>query len=156
MIHILVCYHVSGPASVIAGMVSAFCSGPAELTMIQQQRTEIRFFTAAYLDVNPLLQEKFQAAASFKGRHTLATVLAGVVSGSISTLITHPFDTIKTRMEANLNLQKYRTVTSTSKLLLQEGGMAAFYSGLIPRTQRIICAFFILEEAKINLSDFYL
>ncbi|BBN00156.1 hypothetical protein MPTK1_1g26850 [Marchantia polymorpha subsp. ruderalis] len=169
----------------IAGMVSAFCSGPAELIMIQQQRTGLNlikqiqtvnrkygalcffrglpptlvregFFTAAYLDVNPLLQEKFQAAASFKDRQTLATVLAAVVSGSLSTFITHPFDTIKTRMQANLNLQKYRTVTSTAKVLLQEGGMAAFYSGLIPRTQRIICAVFILGEAKTHLTELYL
>ncbi|KAL3684991.1 hypothetical protein R1sor_003013 [Riccia sorocarpa] len=168
-----------------AGMVSGFASSPAELVMIQQQRTGLSimkqiqtvskkygplaffrglpptvvregFFTAAYLGANPMLQEKFHAAERFKSQPTMATVLAAVLSGSISTFVTHPFDTVKTRMQANLGPQEYRSVASTAKMLLKEGGLRSFYCGFLPRLQRIICAVFILGEAKTRLTGLYL
>ncbi|KAL2653201.1 hypothetical protein R1flu_021329 [Riccia fluitans] len=168
-----------------AGMVSGFASSPAELVMIQQQRTGLSllkqiqmiskkfgplaffrglpptvvregFFTAAYLGANPVLQEKFHAAESLRAQPAMSTVLAAVVSGSTATFVTHPFDTVKTRMQANLGPQEYRSVTSTAKTLFKEGGVRAFYCGLLPRLQRIVCAVFILGEAKTRLTDLYL
>ncbi|CAM6105283.1 unnamed protein product [Calypogeia fissa] len=167
-----------------AGVVSSMVSGPAELLMIQQQKTGASLFeqlkkvkndhgwlaltrglvptvvresiyTATYLGVSPLLQERLMVGSYLSHKAMLAMFLAALVSGTAAALITQPFDTIKTRMQANLDLPHYRKMRSTVKAIIAEGGFKSLYSGFIPRTQRVMCAVFILGESKTLLTEFY-
>ncbi|CAM6091843.1 unnamed protein product [Calypogeia fissa] len=169
-----------------AGMVSSLCSGPAELLMIQQQKSGLSFprqahavaskhgwlsifrglsptavregiFTACYLGMKPIVQEELMLwpGHSLENRPNLTSFLAASTSGLLAAVVTHPFDTIKTRMQANLDVPIYRTMTSTAKVVWTEGGIRQLYSGIIPRTQRVVCAVYIYGEAKKHLTQLY-
>lgn len=63
-----------------------------------------------YLGVTPALQEEFMRVEveSIQQQPMLAMALASCVSGSMAAIITQPFDTIKTRMQANVDVMIYR------------------------------------------------
>ncbi|KAG0575421.1 hypothetical protein KC19_5G002800 [Ceratodon purpureus] len=119
-------------------------------------------YTATYLGVNPILHEEVMkvscegSKSGMKLTPTWALVLASCISGTTATVITQPIDTIKTRMQANVDLIKYRKMGSAFRTIMDEGGYRALYSGIIPRTQRIVCAVLILSEAKEHLTHLYL
>lgn len=114
-------------------------------------------FTGAYLGVIPVLKEHMVASRPdlFEKRPHYANVIASVAAGVASTFVTQPFDTIKTRMQANLDVPAYRTMSRTAASMMQEGGLRTIFSGLLPRTQRVTCAVFILNESKDHLSNLY-
>lgn len=66
-------------------------------------------YTAAYLGVNPILQEELMKSQNETVKQPMvAMMLASCVSGSSAAFITHPLDTIKTRMQANVDKIIYR------------------------------------------------
>lgn len=65
-------------------------------------------FSAAYLGLTPLLQEKFMRGKSFHDRPTLAALLAATLSGTIASVVSQPLDTVKTCMQANLDSNGHR------------------------------------------------
>jgi solute carrier family 25 citrate transporter 1 len=68
-----------------------------------------------------------------------AMAIAGVVGGVFAASASHPFDTIKTRMQAYMySKPEYMTWTSTASTIYQEGGVLNFWRGLLPRMTRII------------------
>jgi solute carrier family 25 citrate transporter 1 len=68
-----------------------------------------------------------------------AMAIAGVVGGVFAASASHPFDTIKTRMQAYMySKTEYMTWTSTASTIYQEGGVLNFWRGLLPRMTRII------------------
>jgi len=65
--------------------------------------------------------------------------IAGVVGGVFAASASHPFDTIKTRMQAYMySRPEYMTWTSTAATIYKEGGVLNFWRGLLPRMTRII------------------
>ena len=65
--------------------------------------------------------------------------IAGVVGGVFAASASHPFDTIKTRMQAHMySKPEYLTWTSTAATIYKEGGVLNFWRGLLPRMTRII------------------
>lgn len=68
-----------------------------------------------------------------------AMAIAGVVGGVFAASASHPFDTIKTRMQAHMySKPEYLTWTSTASQIYKEGGVLNFWRGLLPRMTRII------------------
>lgn len=75
--------------------------------------------------MKPIVQEELMLwpGRSLKNRPTLTTFLAAATSGLLSAVVTHPFDTIKTRMQANLDVPVYRYLLNRSTKLLVEFGL---------------------------------
>lgn len=74
-----------------------------------------------------------------QGSPASAMAVAGVVGGVFAASASHPFDTIKTRMQAHMySRPEYMTWTSTAATIYQEGGVLNFWRGLLPRMTRII------------------
>eukprot|EP00850_Spirogloea_muscicola_P007019 SM000034S12773 [mRNA] locus=s34:600068:601992:- [translate_table: standard] len=170
----------------VAGAVSVAVTCPAELVMIQQQKlggtllcqardvmlrnglasfyrgvvpniARDTVYTAAYLGVNPIMRCRLQAGVpALSERPFLAMISSSLISGVAAAVITQPFDTIKTRMQSNLELQEMKSMVKTGIAMWHEGGFRRLWSGLLPRAQRIACAVFILGEAKDRLTDIYL
>ena len=62
-------------------------------------------------------------------------------------------DTIKTRMQNDLSVfSAYPNMRVTAAKLWAEGGLPAFFKGVVPRTVRIIGSVLIYNEANIRLS----
>lgn len=112
-----------------AGASSALFSCPAEMVMIQQQKSgrslmaELRqltstlgimsvykglsptlvresLYTAGYLGVAPILREKLSEAPIIGDTPGGPMVASGIAAGLLATVSTQPLDTIKTRMQA--------------------------------------------------------
>lgn len=132
-------------ASSSAGIVSAFIVCPAEGVMNQQQMTGKSFweaakhlhsssgfagfyrglfpttireggFTAAYLSAAPGIKEKIQ---SLGVNEWVAQMVAGAAAGTTAAIVTHPFDTYKTRKQRDLSLR-----TSMASAIFQRTAFA--------------------------------
>ena len=197
--------------SLAGGAVSALVVCPADMLIIQQQRTGLSLpaqvsaiasefgwakfskgllpaigreslFTGGYLGLAPVLRSLLvemqpgtfaerssdntaahsTAATQDSGPQTgtqlrgnmvsliVSSLLAGVTAG----VLTHPIDTIKTRMQGDLSPgSPYNSIGQTARLLWQEGGLGRFYQGVLPRTGRICVAVLIFNECNRVFSD---
>lgn len=137
------CFSGFGPfvAPVLGGAVSAFVVCPAELVMTQQQATGKKFMETARIVlmkygargfyvgfISTVVREagfvagyKYLAPTMKKGmqdnrgvNEAIAQILSGLGAGMISAFFTHPFDTTKTKQQANLaeKLRMYRVIFS--------------------------------------------
>ena len=174
-------------ASLCGGAVSALVVCPADMLIIQQQKTGLSLaaqvraiasahgwakfskgllpaigreslFTGGYLGLAPVLRTALVKASpqrfaegtggSEQGNFAsllLSSIMAGVTAG----VLTHPIDTVKTRMQGDLSpTSPYSSISRTASLLWQEGGAAKFFQGVAPRTARICIAVLIFNECN--------
>lgn len=133
-------------------------------------------FTGGYLGLAPVLRgllvTAYPAMFSERGQggeanvlHTTAThgrdrgnvlslLTSSLMAGISAGVLTHPIDTVKTRMQGDLTPNSpYSGVMSTARLLWQEGGMGKFFQGVAPRTGRICIAVLIFNECNRVFSD---
>lgn len=118
-------------AAAATGVTSSVFSTPAELVIIQQQRTcgplletaaglfrqhgvgvflrggfpcalREAAYVAGYLGTAPLATGFLLQLPLLEGRPDASLVLGGMASGAAASLLTQPVDTVKTRMQANL------------------------------------------------------
>lgn len=82
-------------------------------------------FTGAYLGVIPLMKENLMTKwpETFAERPVTANVVASVGAGLGAAVLTHPFDTVKTKMQANLGEPVYRYCTVQCPLMLTWGSL---------------------------------
>ena len=74
---------------------------------------------------------------------------AGILGGVFAAGASHPFDTVKTRMQAFMfDRPAYATARSTAAAIYAEGGLPAFWRGCTPRMTRIIAATMILNTTR--------
>eukprot|EP00877_Chromochloris_zofingiensis_P003385 jgi/Chrzof1/13047/Cz07g17260.t1 len=162
-----------------AGAVSAMICTPTELIIIQQQKKgtslmhEVKDFfrqypahaawrglvpclgretlyAAGYLGLCPILYDYLKGNPALKEYPSgTAMMAAGVAGGVFAAAASHPFDTIKTRMQAYMySRPEYSTTWTAAKTIYNEGGILKFWSGLTPRMTRIIAATFILTNVR--------
>jgi len=80
---------------------------------------------------------------------SVTTAVAGVAGGTFGAVVSQPFDTIKTRMQAFMwSKPEYLTMRSTMATIYAEGGISRFWAGLLPRATRIIGATFLLNAVR--------
>jgi len=77
-----------------------------------------------------------------------------ICTAQVAALLSQPSDTVKTRVQADLGgfgtqeaagPFKYRAPKDAVVALAMEGGVKAFYAGLVPRAVRMTLAVFILS-----------
>lgn len=112
-----------------AGATSALIACPAELLMIQQQKSGLdlgvqaralvrefgatklfkglsanmmreSMYAAGYLGIAPLLRMELAKTDTFRDTPGAALAISGVTAGLLATVASHPADTIKTKMQA--------------------------------------------------------
>jgi len=162
-----------------AGTLSALVGSPLELLMIQQQlkgnntlqalksiATPSLFFrgfvgaairealwTCGYLSIPPIvrgyLMEKYPDQFSTSNK---ARVPAALLGGLFACYLTHPFDTIKTCMQGDIERKKFGNMIQTARILYHEGGIPAFYRGATFRYGRMAVAVFIIDSLKEAIS----
>ena len=107
-------------------------------------------YTAGYLGTAPLVTAMLLRRDAFKDSPSKALVMGAMLSGAAAAVITQPLDTVKTRMQANLEdpRQLYSSMGRGLRTLWAEGGMRALWAGLVPRGGRIVAACVILTECR--------
>jgi len=164
----------------VSGVASSLVGCPAELVMLHQQRsggslaevakniiqnngahtlfrgwlpTAYReaLWAGTYLALTPIVQERLAQVEALEPYPYATWALGAVTSGMVGAVTTHPLDTIKTRMQANLepDQDQYKRFIRTAK---EVASQRFLYAGLLPRGGRIIGATFILSTVREKLS----
>lgn len=65
-------------------------------------------------------------------KELLFTAVCGVLFGAANTIVGHPFDTIKTKMQAQNDCMARNTILSIVKETYAHDGLKGFYKGWCP------------------------
>uniref|UniRef100_A0A6U3NVD8 Mitochondrial carrier protein n=1 Tax=Ditylum brightwellii TaxID=49249 RepID=A0A6U3NVD8_9STRA len=161
-----------------AGTISATVGSPLELIMIQQQRkggntiqtikniaspsiatrgfvgAAVReaLWTCGYLSIPPIVRTTLreQYPETFDSDQK-ARVPAALLGGLFACYLTHPFDTIKTCMQGDIERKTFGTLTDTAKILFKEGSIPAFYRGATFRYGRMVIAVGMLDFLQASI-----
>lgn len=111
-------------------------------------------FTMAMLGLTPLVQNKLVETSGLGTNSSLAA--GSMLSAGFAGAITHPMDTIKTRMQGDLGRGRYSGVIATGKSIAAEYGVAqGFFKGLSFRTGTIATSFFMINAFKQCLEPIF-
>lgn len=160
---------------VIAGSVSALVGSPLELVMIQQQRkgnstlatiktiatpsnvyrgligamVREALWTCGYLSIPPIVRRNLMESypSTFNSKEK-ARIPAALLGAAVGCYLTHPFDTVKTCMQGDIERETYGTFTNTAKKIYGDSGLSGFYRGASYRYGRMVCAVFIMDTLK--------
>eukprot|EP00803_Ostreobium_quekettii_P004887 evm.model.scf_799.6 EVM.evm.TU.scf_799.6 scf_799:45048-50035(-) len=158
-----------------AGVLSAFIASPAELVIIRQQKSGRSLgvetadllrthgprvvgrglgtcmlregvYASGYLGLFPVLRERLDRDGYSPG---VSIAASGVVSGVLAAFFSHPFDTVKTKLQAHIACRpEHATASASARTIVEQGGVRGLWRGLAPRCTRIVCAVFLLNGVK--------
>jgi hypothetical protein len=158
---------------IAAGTVSAVVGSPLELVMIQQQRkgggagvriknimenpvnltrgfmsmaVREALWTCGYLSIPPVIRRTLMTSyPDTFDTNDKARIPAALLGGLFGCYMTHPFDTIKTCMQGDIEREIYGGFSATGKKIMAESGFTGFYRGATFRYGRMVCAVFIMD-----------
>lgn len=152
---------------IAAGIVSATVGSPLELIMIQQQRkgggsletlksianpsnigrgfvgAAVRegLWTCGYLSIPPIVRgQLMQTFPDTFDSNAKARVPAALLGGLFACYLTHPFDTVKTCMQGDIERAKFKGFMHTAGIVNGESGIPGFYRGATFRYGRMVIA----------------
>lgn len=167
-----------------AGAVSALVYSPVDLTTIQQQKLGLNplatfqhvvktygvqgvfrgycscavreaIYTAGYLGLAPVVTAQLSKnVGAFQDRPFAAGVAGACMAGTLSALLTHPVDTAKTCVQADLSGKTWPTARFALPKLMNEGGIPSLYKGGMARTVRLCGAFFVCMSLRDMAIDY--
>lgn len=160
---------------IVAGSISALVGSPLELVMIQQQRkggstmaaikniaspsivyrgligTMVReaLWTCGYLSIPPIVRHHLMTSyPDTFDTNDKARIPAALLGGLFACYLTHPFDTIKTCMQGDIERKTYGSLTQTATTVFKESSIPGFYRGATFRYGRMVCAVFMMDFLK--------
>lgn len=163
-----------------AGALSGFVSCPSENVMLKQQNSGATLynsvkdivkshgtrgmfralvptmmrdggFSAGLLGLRPILKQRLE---QYNSNEALLTIASGVSAGVIAGVITHPFDTVKTVMQANLqDKQAASTFKELQKILHQDDATKKLFKGLTARSTRVVSAITLMGYVTDKLTS---
>jgi hypothetical protein len=152
---------------ITAGIISATVGSPLELIMIQQQRkgggsietlksianpstvgrgfvgAAVRegLWTCGYLSIPPIVRSNLMKSfPDTFDTQAKARVPAALLGGLFACYLTHPFDTIKTCMQGDIERLKFKGFLDSAKVVHGESGIPGFYRGATFRYGRMVIA----------------
>jgi hypothetical protein len=164
-----------------AGVISALVGSPLELVMIQQQRkgggsiatvktiatpanigrgyvgAAVRegLWTCGYLSIPPIVRTNLMKSfPDTFDSEAKARVPASLLGGLFACYLTHPFDTIKTCMQGDIEREKFKGFTHTAKSVYAESGFTGFYRGATFRYGRMVIAVGMMDFLQSKIGPF--
>lgn len=152
---------------ILAGVTSALVGSPLELIMIQQQRkgkntlatikdiaspstigrgfigAAVRegLWTCGYLSIPPIVRgQLMESFPDTFDSNAKARVPAALLGGLFACYLTHPFDTVKTCMQGDIERVKFKGFLHTAGVVNGESGFFGFYRGATFRYGRMVIA----------------
>jgi len=110
-------------------------------------------WTCGYLSIPPIVKSQLMTRYpdTFNSSEK-ARIPAALLGGLFACYLTHPFDTVKTCMQGDIERKTYGTFTHTAKAVYAESGIPGFYRGASFRYGRMVCAVFIMDTLKDKIS----
>ena len=168
--------------SSLGGFTAAFFASPVELVMIQQQinggssigtliaalkgnqifrgltpaLARDAIYVTGMLGVTPILQTYLVEEKQFS--MSAAGFYASIAGGILAALPSHPFDMMKTCMQAKsfqTPIEDILTLRQTATQLWKEGGIRRIYAGAAWRTFNVTATIYIANECRVRMSPFF-
>jgi len=160
---------------IFAGIVSATIGSPLELVMIQQQvkgnssaaaiqsianpsnigrgfvGAAVRegLWTCGYFSIPPIVRSQLmQNFPDTFDTQVKARVPASLLGGLFACYLTHPFDTVKTCMQGDIERKKFGGFLQTAKIVHGESGLPGFYRGATFRYGRMVIAVGMMDTLQ--------
>lgn len=91
-------------------------------------------YSGLYFLAYDQLKGKLNAVPELSQHHTLINGTSGISAGLLATVVTHPLDVVKTRLQFknDAGFRMYQMILHMYK----SGGIRVFYKGLVPRLIR--------------------
>uniref|UniRef100_A0A6U2YIV5 Mitochondrial carrier protein n=1 Tax=Lotharella globosa TaxID=91324 RepID=A0A6U2YIV5_9EUKA len=107
-------------------------------------------YTGGYLGIAPVLTKTLSNSdmEMFKGKDYASGLAGSTIAGVIAAVLTHPADTSKTCMQADLEQKTYPTARAAFFDHLNNKGVTSLYKGGFARTARLCGAFFIVSTLR--------
>mmetsp|Transcript_19578 Transcript_19578/g.29729 ORF Transcript_19578/g.29729 Transcript_19578/m.29729 type:complete len:270 (+) Transcript_19578:159-968(+) len=161
--------------ALVGGTTSAVVGSPLELIMIQQQRKGLNMaktvqsilppqifvrglvgcavrealWTVGYLSIPPIVRRNLMTHFPEKfDSEEKARAAAALLGGFFGCYATHPFDTVKTCMQGDIERVKFGTFSQTARIIYGESGIPGFYRGAPFRYGRMVIAVFMLDKLQ--------
>lgn len=160
-----------------AGAFSAILYTPVDMTNIHQQKLSMNplqtvqhlmknhgvlspwrgfcacagregIYTAGYLGIAPVLTSKIMSQPGWESSYFLSSVIASTIGGVIANMASHPIDTCKTVVQADVKGEVYTSAITSFGLLLKDKGVRGLFLGGLARTIRTCGAFFIVSTLR--------
>lgn len=160
-----------------AGAVSASLYGPVEMIAIHQQKLGLSatatiahlskthgvsslwrgfvptawreaIYTAGYLGLAPVFTAKLMRQPGWEESYFASAVVGSCVAGIIANTASHPIDTAKTVVQADVAGSRYRGMLHALPQLYKADGLLALYRGGLPRVIRTCGAFFVVSVIR--------
>lgn len=157
-------------SGLVAGASSGLLCGPAELIMIQQQlkggsilarardigvvgmfrgmgcaATREGMWSVGYLSLPPVIRGRLTPYVESEEQRRVIAALGGAF---VSCIASHPFDTVKTCLQGDIEKKKYTSTMNGFSKIFSEAGVKAFYRGLWWRYTRQFLAIFLLDKFR--------
>jgi hypothetical protein len=84
-----------------------------------------------------------------------ARVPAALLGGLFACYLTHPFDTVKTCMQGDIERIKFKGFADTAKVVYGESGFFGFYRGATFRYGRMVIAVGMMDFLQVSLLNVY-
>lgn len=160
---------------IFAGILSATIGSPLELVMIQQQvkgnssmaaiqsianpsnigrgfvGAAVRegLWTCGYFSIPPIVRSQLmQKFPDTFDSQVKARIPASLLGGLFACYLTHPFDTIKTCMQGDIERKKFGGFLQTAKNVHGESGLPGFYRGATFRYGRMVIAVGMMDTLQ--------
>eukprot|EP00467_Chlorarachnion_reptans_P005323 CAMPEP_0114524088 /NCGR_PEP_ID=MMETSP0109-20121206/21657_1 /TAXON_ID=29199 /ORGANISM="Chlorarachnion reptans, Strain CCCM449" /LENGTH=279 /DNA_ID=CAMNT_0001705485 /DNA_START=142 /DNA_END=981 /DNA_ORIENTATION=- len=107
-------------------------------------------YTGGYLGIAPVVTKSLLNSNmdAFKGKEYPSGLAGSIFAGVLAAVLTHPADTAKTCMQADLEQKVYPTARHAFWDHLNNKGIASLYKGGLARTTRLCGAFFIVSTLR--------
>ena len=114
-------------------------------------------YTSGYLSVAPIITARIMQNEGWGDRFWASAVLGSCCAGVIANVLSHPVDTSKTIMQADLAAATHPSARAAAGDLFRTSGLQAFYRGGFARTLRGCGAYFIVsslrEQSIVNKTE---
>jgi len=160
--------------AMLAGAASGLIYCPADLMVIQQQKLNMSApdafrhlrglygnlfwtrgmlstagreaaYTSGYLGLAPVA---FLTAREYINNEPLAMVCSGIFAGTIAAMVSHPLDTGKTVMQADIARKQYPTALAAIRSYYSMYGITSLYKGGFARVLRVVNACIIVAGIR--------
>ena len=106
-------------------------------------------YCSGLLTFGPIFTTNLETNSTFfNNNHTTANLIGSFGSGLFASIISHPIDTAKTKIQADIIGNKYISVGQTISKIIHEKGSRTLFIGIVPRSLQISSAFYIINSAK--------
>jgi len=107
-------------------------------------------YTGGYLGLAPVLSAALKASGPslFHTNDFLAGLAGSVIAGVAASLVTHPVDTAKTNIQADIAGIQYAGTRQAIVDIVEETGLASLYKGGVARCTQVSSSVFVLSSIR--------